>query len=468
MQTMLVALLLAQIPNPLLEPKFEEVKKDEPVKESTKNYVKPDKKALPEGDAEVLSGGIAMIHFDGMVTPAMGDFTMEALERAQDERKQALLIELDTPGGVVSTTQDIVKAIMKAKIPVIVFVTPSGAHAASAGTYIALAGHVAAMSPATRIGAAHPVLATGQDPEEAGKHMARKIENDLVAMVEGIAKERNRNAEWARDAVVDSVSATADKALEIGVIEFIARDADELMKKLDGYQLMVGGTKVELRTKDVPVTKYDQTARNWLMNFLASPLVLLMLLAFGVIGLIIEVKAPGGYIFGTVGVLCLLLAIMSVGELPIDVGAVILLVAGIAMVVAEIWTPTHGALAILGGIALAIGMVFIVDLSDPDFKIDPTFRLSFIDVVPVVIAMVGFTFFLSYYAVRSKMTKPMTGSEGLIGARGKVLKPVGPTGGQVFVEGEYWQAKSSEPIAVDEDVEVVKVEGLSLEVRRKD
>jgi membrane-bound serine protease (ClpP class) len=475
MQTVLIlGALLSQLPN-LEPPKFEEVKKDGEKKESVeeqksgpKTYVKPEKKALPEGDAEVLAGDIALIEFDGMVNPGMGEFTLGAIARAEQEKKQALLIELDTPGGLVSTTQDMVKGMMAAKIPIIVFVTPSGSHAASAGTFITLASHVAAMSPATRIGAAHPVTGSGADPEaEGGKHMAKKIENDLVALVEGIAKERSRNADWAKDAVLESVSATADAALEIGIIDFIARDRDELFEKLEGHQLMIGGKKVELRTKGVPVTRYEQPLRSWLLNLLASPGVFTILMMLGVLGIILEVKAPGTWIPGIFGVLCILLAVISMGELPVDVGALILIVAGVGLMIAEFWTPTFGLLAVLGGIATAIGMVLLVDISDPEYAIDPTFRLSFVDVLPVVITMVGFTFFLSYFVVRSKQMKPVTGSEGLVGARGKVLKPVGPGGGQVFVGGEYWQAKSSESIALGEEVEVVKVEGLSVEVRRR-
>jgi membrane-bound serine protease (ClpP class) len=473
MQNLLVAVaLLAQLP--VVEPpKFEEVKKgDEKTeaeeKSGAKTYVKPEKRPLPEGDAKVLSGSVAVIRFDGIVNPGMGEFTTGAITRAEEENKQAILIELDTPGGLVSTTEDMVKAIMASEIPVIVFVTPSGAHAASAGTFITLASHVAAMAPATRIGAAHPVTGSGGDPEaEGGKHMAKKIENDLVALVEGIARERNRNEEWAKDAVIESVSATADKALEIGVIDVIARDRAELFEKIDGHQLVIGGNKVELRTKGAPVEEYEPPMRSRLLNFLASPGVFMILMMLGALGIMIEVKAPGTWVPGIFGVLCILLGVISMGELPVDIGALILLVAGLGLMVAEFWTPTYGILAVIGGVAMALGMVLIVDLGDPDFAIDPTFRLSFVDVLPVVITMVGFTFFLSYFVVRSKQMKPVTGSEGLIGARGKVLKPVSPEGGQVFVGGEYWQAKASESIPVDEEIEVVKVDGLWLEVRRR-
>jgi membrane-bound serine protease (ClpP class) len=481
MRTLLIAATLfvagdsfAQLPN-LEPPKFEEKKKDPPddekdsdEKSEEKQYKKPEKKPLPEGDPEVLTGDIALVKFDGMVNPGMGEYTTGAITRAVEERRQAVLIELDTPGGLVSTTQDMVQAMLAAKIPIIVYVSPSGAHAASAGTFITLAGHIAAMAPATRIGAAHPVTGSGADPEaEGGKHMARKIENDLVAMVEGIARERNRNEEWAKDAVVNSVSATADRALELGIIDLIARDRADLLAQLDGRELMLNGKKVELQTKSAAVIEYEPPLRSWFLDLLASPGIAMILMLFGVVGIMIEMYAPGTWIPGVTGVLCLLLAFVSMDQLPIDAGGVLLILAGIAFIVIEFFTPTHGVLGVLGGFGIAAGLVLLVDVGHPDFAVDPTIRLTWLDVSPVVVTTAAMSFLFSYFAVRSRQTKPMTGSEGLIGARGRVLKPVGPSGGQVFVGGEYWQAKSSESIGANEDIEVVKVEGLSLEVRRR-
>lgn len=463
---------LAQLPLPLGETQPKKQKKEpEQTKDEEraepKTYVRPEAKPLPEGDPRVLSGPIGVIQFDGMVNPGMGEFVVDAIERAQQEKAQALIIEIDTPGGLVSTTEKMVQAILPSKVPIIVYITPSGAHAASAGTFITLAGHVAAMSPATRIGAAHPVFGNGQDPESAGKHMARKIENDLVALVEGIAKERNRNVEWAKDAVVESISATADEALEIGIIDYVARDRADLLEKLDGRQLMVADEKVELDTDGAAVIEYEPSLRSSLLVFLANPTIAMILGLIGFLGIIIEIKAPGMYIPGIVGILCLLIAAISMESLPIDVGGLILIVVGLGLLVAEFYTPTYGALSITGGISLAIGFVLLIDPSDPDFAIDPTFRLTWIDVLPVVLTAVGFSFFLSYFIVRSKMTKPFSGSEGLVGTHGKVLRPVGREGGQVFVGGEYWQAWSEEPIDKDEEIEVVKVDGLRLEVKKK-
>jgi membrane-bound serine protease (ClpP class) len=224
----------------------------------------------------------------------MGAHVTSALERAQREGAQLLLIEMDTPGGLVSTTQDLVQAILTAEIPVVVFVSPSGAHAASAGTFITLAAHVAAMAPATRIGAAHPVTGAGKDPEESGgRHMARKIENDLLAMVEGIAKERNRNVEWAKDAVRDSVSADAAKAAEIGVVDLVADDRDALLAALDGREIELNGRRVAFSLSAPEIRTYEPSMRNELLNLMASPGIAALLGLLGLIGILIEFYNPG-------------------------------------------------------------------------------------------------------------------------------------------------------------------------------
>ena len=436
--------------------------------ESAKVYTKPEPRALPEGPARALSGAIALVKFDGIVNPGMGEYVADAIERATREEKQLVLIELNTPGGLVSTTQKMVQAILGARIPVVVYVTPSGAHAASAGTFITLAGHVAAMAPATRIGAAHPVTGGGKDPEEeGGKHMAAKVVNDLVALAEGIAKERNRNLEWTVDAVKDSISVNADKALEWGVIDLVARDRQELLEKLDGWQLVMRDQKVELATRGAVVEEYEPSLRSRLLNLLANPGIAMLLGVLGLIGIMVEIYHPGLIAPGVMGVLCILCSLIAMEQLPIDVGAAILVVAGIGLLLAEIYTPTYGALGILGGLGLTVGLLLLVDPSNPDFAIDPGIRLGPKDVAPIVAALAGFVGYLSYFVVRSRRGPAVTGSEALIGAVGKVLQPVGPEHGQVFVDGEYWQARATESIPRDEEVEVVKVDGLRLEVRRR-
>lgn len=441
---------------------------DSPEPDGHKDYARPKPRALPEGPPQVLEGVVAVVPFKGIVNPGMGEFVVSSIERAARERAQAVLIELDTPGGLVSSTERIIQGMLAAKLPVIVHVTPSGAHAASAGTFITLAAHVAAMAPATRLGAAHPVSGSGKDIEaEGGKRMGKKVENDLVALVEGIAKERNRNVAWATDAVRNSVSINQERALELGVIDLIARDRTELLEKLHGTQLMIGPRKVELNTRGATIVEYKPSIRQWLMNLLANPGVAMVLGVLGVIGIMIEVYHPGVIAPGLMGILCIICSLMAVEQLPIDVGAAILVLAGMGLLVAEIYTSTYGALALLGAVGLTIGLLLLVDTKNPGYLVDESFSLQLSDIIPIVVLILVLIAYLSYFVVRKKKGRSVTGTEGLIGSVGLVLKPVGPDGGTIFISGEYWRARAAESIPEKEEVEVVRVDGLELEVRRK-
>ena len=465
----------AQLPFPLFEkpkakpkkpPKKDAAKKDAAAESAEpKEYKKPEPVPLPDGPAEPLSGPLALVKFDGIVNPGMGEYTVNSIARAEKTGAQAVLIELDTPGGLVTTTESIIQAILEADLPVIVYVTPSGAHAASAGTIITLAAHVAAMAPASRIGAAHPVTGGGQDPEEAGgKHMGRKVENDLSALIEGIATERNRNVEWAIDAVRQSVSVHAAKAVEIGVIDMVARSRADLLDKLDGWQLMVGTRKVELHTKGAEIVEYEQSIRERVVNFLANPGIAMILGMLGLIGIMVEIYHPGMIAPGVMGVLCVICSLIAVEQLPIDLGGGILVVAGIGLLIAELYTPTYGALGLLGVIGLTTGLLLVVDPSNPDFAIDRSFRLQWTDVLPIVLIMGLFVGYLSFFVLKSQRKPSVTGREGLIGARGFVLKPVGGGAGMVFVQGEYWKAKADRPLEEKTEIRVVEVDGLELTV----
>jgi membrane-bound serine protease (ClpP class) len=430
-----------------------------------KTYVAPEPVALPEGPAEILDGFVAVVRFDAMVNPGMGQHVASSIERAKTEGAQLLLIELDTPGGLVTATQDIVQSILSAPLPVVVFVSPSGAHAASAGTFITLAAHVAAMAPATRIGAAHPVTGGGKDPEESGgKHMARKIENDLLAMVEGIAKERNRNVEWAKDAVRDSVSADAQKAAEIGVVDLVADDRDDLFRQLDGRELDLRGRRVQLSIPSPEVRIYEPSMRNQLLNLMASPGIAAILGLLGLIGILIEIYNPGLIIPGVVGVLAILCSLIAVEQLPIDVGGALLIAGGLGLLFAELYTPTFGALGVLGIIGLGLGLVIFVDTGNPDFDLDPSFALSVWDVLPALLLMGGFIVYLSVFVLRKKRQRSTTGLDSFIGQEGRVLTPVGPDAGQVFISGEYWaaRAQSDQVIPASARVRVVGLNGLEL------
>ncbi|MGF1508873.1 MAG: nodulation protein NfeD [Myxococcota bacterium] len=429
-----------------------------------KEYEKPDPVPLPEGDPARLSGSVALVAFNAIVNPGMGNFVMESIRRAEDEGAQFLLIELDTPGGLVSTTQEMVQAILSARIPIVVYVTPSGAHAASAGTFITLAAHVAAMAPATRIGAAHPVTGDGRDPEEAGgTHMARKAENDLLAMVEGLSSTRNRNVEWAKDAVRDSVSADAEKAVEIGVVDLIAQSRAELLQMLHERELMMDGRKVAFDLEDPRVVEYQPSLRNRVLNLLANPGVAAILGVLGLLGILVEIYSPGLIAPGVLGVLAILCSLISVGQLPINVGAVLLLLIGVGLLFAELYTPTFGALGFLGLAGLGLGLVLLVDVDNPAFDLDPSFAISWLDVLPLLVLVAGLMVYLSVFVVRRKIGPKLSGVDTLLGKSARVLRTVSPQGGQVFVDGEYWTARSRVgQLEPDQTVRVVAVEGMKL------
>lgn len=442
---------------------------DEPRVDNDKAYTRPAPRVLPEGEARVLSGPIAVVAFDAIVSPGMGEYVMDSITQAEGSGVQFVLIEMDTPGGLVSTTEKMVQAILTSRVPVVVHVTPSGAHAASAGTFITLAAHVAAMSPATRIGAAHPVTGGGKDPEAAGgKHMAAKVENDLLALVEGIAQHRNRNVEWAKDAVKHSVSAHADRAVDIGVVDFIATDRADLLEKLDGRTFLLGDEKVALSTKGAVIQEVDPSLRDRLLALLANPGIAMILGLLGLIGIMVEIYNPGLIAPGVMGVLAVLCSLIAAEQLPIDVGAALLTLAGIGLLVAEMYTPTYGALGILGGIGLTMGLLLLVDPTDPDFAVDPSIGLGLVDVLPMVVLMVGFVVFLGYFIVKNGKAPATTGSEALVGEVGEVLQTVGPEGGQVFVAGEYWQARAAAPLEPHTSIEVARVDGLVLEVKPRE
>lgn len=430
-----------------------------------KDYEAPVRAELPPGPAEERTGFVALARFDAMVNPGMGSHVIDALDRATDEGAQLLLIEMDTPGGLVSTTQDIVQAFLSAEIPIVVYVTPSGAHAASAGTFITLAAHVAAMAPATRIGAAHPVTGGGQDPEEAGgKHMARKIENDLLAMVEGIAKERNRNVEWAKDAVRDSVSADAAKAKQIGVIDLVASDRDDLFSQLDGRELDLQGRRVRLNLSEPEVREYEPSLRNQLLNLMASPGIAALLGLLGLIGILTELYNPGLIVPGVVGVLAILCSLIAVEQLPIDVGGALLILGGLGLLAAELYTPAFGAFGILGIIGLGLGLILFIDTSDPDFDLDPSFALDIWDVLPALLLLGGLVLYLSIFVIRKRRQVSPTGLDSFVGQVARVTREVGDEQGQVFIGGEYWSARTrgGATIPASGRARVVGIDGLKL------
>jgi membrane-bound serine protease (ClpP class) len=399
---------------------------------------------------------VDLIVIDGSINPAVDDFIGESIARAKAGGAQALIIQLDTPGGHLSSTQTIVKKILGATVPVIVYVAPAGAGAGSAGVFITLAGHVAAMAPGTNIGAAHPVAGGGQEIKGA---MGEKIENFAASFAETIAQQRGRNAEWAIQAVRKSVSITEKEALKKNVIDIIARDIDDLLKQADGRKVDLDGRPATLALKDVRIERHDMSLKQKILNALADPNIVYLLMMAGILGLYMEFSHPGVIFPGVAGGICLLLALAGLQILPINYAGLALIVLGIGLLIGEAFAPSFGILGIGGIISLALGSFFLFDTEGSDLIIDRS-------IIFTAVATLGsFVLAISYLVVRSQKSKPTLGIEGLVGEIGEVRGKLSPTG-KVFVHGEYWNAQADGEIDVGEKVQVVGYEGMSLKVKQ--
>ncbi|WP_217125051.1 NfeD family protein [Thermodesulfatator indicus] len=392
------------------------------------------------------------------ITPITNSKIEKAINKAEKEGASCLVIELDTPGGLVSTTRKIVKNILSAEVPVVVYVYPSGAHAASAGTFITLAAHIAAMAPGTNIGAAHPVtMGRGKDEE-----MMRKAANDLAAFAKSLAKLRGRNARWAEKAVLKSVSISAEEALKLKVIDLIAENPNDLLQKIDGRKVLLANNKeVILKTKDAKTITLKESFRDKLLRLITNPNISYILLMLGLAGLYFEFSNPGAILPGVIGALCLIFAFYSMHLLPINYAGLLLILLSGLFFFLEIKLTSYGLLALVGLLSLIFGSLMLFDQSPEGLKLAK--EVLFPILGSTALFFVGITFL----AAKAVLRKPTTGSEGLIGETGKTLTRVGPKGGQVFVHGEIWQAISDEEIPEDTEVVVEKVEGFRLRVKRK-
>jgi membrane-bound serine protease (ClpP class) len=399
---------------------------------------------------------VDLITIDGTINPAVADFIHESVGRAKSNGARALIIQLDTPGGLVESTRLIVKEMLAAPVPILVYVAPSGARAGSAGVFITLAAHIAAMAPATNIGAAHPVGGSGEEIKGA---MGDKILNDMAAFSETIAQKRGRNTEWAIQAVRKSVSITETEALKKKVIDIVARDVNDLLDQAQGRKVDVNGSKQELSIKTARVVPYEMSLKQRILNSIAHPNIAYLLMMAGILGLYMEFSHPGTIFPGVAGAICLLLAFASLQLLPINYTGLALMVFGVGLLVGEAFIPSFGVLGIGGIISLALGSLLLFDTPTSDFGVDRS-------IVFTAVATLGsFVLAVSYLVFRSQKAKPTLGIEGLIGEVGLAREKLSPRG-MVFVHGEYWTAEADEAIETGERVQVVGLDRMVLKVRR--
>jgi membrane-bound serine protease (ClpP class) len=396
------------------------------------------------------------ISIDGTINPAVHDFIRESIARARTRGSRALVIQLDTPGGLLESTQSIVKDLLGSPVPVIVYVAPSGAGAASAGTFITLAAHVAAMAPGTNIGAAHPVAGSGQEIKGV---MGEKIENFTASFAETIAQKRGRNAEWAIQAVRKSVSITEKDALKKNVIDIVANNIEDLLRQADGKKVDVDGKETALALKDARVERFDMSLKQKILDRLAHPNIAYLLMMAGILGLYMEFSHPGVIFPGVAGAICLLLAFISLQILPINYGGLVLIILGISLLIAEAFLPSFGVLGIGGALSLVFGSLLLIDSESSDLAIDRSIIFAAAGTVTAYMMTVG------YLVFRTQKSKKTLGVEGMIGEIGEARTALSPTG-TVFVHGEHWSAESEAEIGAGERVEVVGVDGMRLKVRR--
>jgi membrane-bound serine protease (ClpP class) len=421
----------------------------------------PEKKNKTEKQTPVVAASPAqqktvyLIKIDAPITPVVAEYIVKSIETASQAKAEAIIIELDTPGGLVDSMREIVKKMISADVPVVVYVAPPGARAASAGVFITLAANIAAMAPSTHMGAAHPVQMEGK----MDKTMETKIVNDLAAMMRGIAEKRGRNAKWAEEAVRKSVSITETEALKAGVIDLIEPDIPSLVKAINGRTVSLDIGKKTLATEGAEVQEITMGFRYRLLEIISNPNIAYILMILGFYGLYFELSNPGAVFPGVAGAICLILAFYALHTLPINYAGLMLIILGIGLFIAEAFITSHGVLGVGGTVSMLLGSLMLIDSSSP------VLRISWIVIIPAV-ALSALLFIITVtVAVRVYREKPDTGKEGLVGMQA-IAKTDIHTAGQVFMRGEYWSAWSDEPVPKGENVVVVSVEGLKVKVKK--
>jgi membrane-bound serine protease (ClpP class) len=398
---------------------------------------------------------VHLITVDAVIAPGITEFINRSIEKAAEAGAEAIVIQLDTPGGLVDSMREIVKEMMTADIPVIVYVGPSGARAASAGVFITMAADIAAMAPGTRIGAAHPVTMQGKMDET----MEAKVVNDLAAMARGIAEKRGKNAQWAEEAVRKSVSVTETEALKLNVIDLVSPDVASILAAIDGKTVELAVGKRTLQTKNAEVKTVEMGFRYKFLNVISNPNIAYILMILGFYGIYFELSNPGGIFPGVAGAICLILAFYALQTLPINYAGLLLIILGVGLFIAEAFVASGGVLGVGGAIAMIIGSLMLIESPAPYL------RISWAVIIPVVASSAVLFIITIKLALRVHREKADTGMEGMLGLEGEALSDI-HAGGQISVHGEIWNASSDELIKKGQRVTVTEVEGLKLKVRK--
>jgi membrane-bound serine protease (ClpP class) len=410
------------------------------------------------GTAAVSAAQVGLIKINGAIGPAAASYIARAVDAAAAQNDECLIIQLDTPGGLVDSASQIVEKFYRSKIPTVVYVAPAPARAGSAGVFITMAADVAAMAPHTRIGAAHPVeLGASGDVEKTDDVMKRKMENDTASFAKSIADKRKRNVEWAKSAVVESASITSEEALDLGVIDLIADDIPDLLKHLDGREF--NGRALHLanaKIVEIPMNSWEQFSLLFL-----RPEVMFILMLMVIYGIIGELSSPGAILPGIVGAIALILVLYMSAILPVNVTGLVLIGLAIALFIVDVFSPTHGILTTGGIVAFFLGAMMLFSHAAPGFG------LSLAWIIPATLVTAAFFVFVVGKGIRAQFKPVQAGSETMLGRTVNALSRIDSRGGRVFIEGENWNAVSETPVETGQPVEVTGIEGLTLKVKPK-
>jgi membrane-bound serine protease (ClpP class) len=411
--------------------------------------------------AAVASGAraadVVVARMEGIIGPASARYMVRAITEAEATGAECIVFELDTPGGLDDAMRTIIKRIMSSTVPVVVYVAPSGSRAASAGVFITMAAHVAAMAPGTNIGAAHPV-ALGTPGQQLDKVMGKKIENDASAYIRSIAEKRGRNADWAETAVRQSVSISESEALKRHVIDVVAPTVPALLDAIDGRTVAIDDRSVTLATKGAHIVVMEMGWTDRLLHAITNPNIAYILLMLGLLGIYFELSTPGAILPGVTGAICLILAFFAFQALSVNYAGILLIILAIILFIVDIKASTHGVLTVGGLISMSIGSIML--FNNPN----PAMRASLEVIIPALIVTGAFFVIGVVLSIRSQHKRPTTGSVALVDMEGDARTAVNRDGGRVFVDGTHWSAFSDEEIAQGAKIRVVAVKGMTLKV----
>lgn len=406
------------------------------------------------------NGSVLLLKIDGSINPATSDYIHEGIKHAEEKNAECVVVELNTPGGLLKSTRMIVTDFLTSTVPIVVYVSPAGSQSASAGVFITLAAHIAVMAPGTNIGAAHPVnMQGGMDST-----MSEKVTNDAAAFIRTISEKRHRNIRWAEEAVRKSLSITETEALKKNVIDFIAKNRSELLDSLDGKKISVGDRTITLATKGATIETHEMGWQYKILNILSDPNIAYIFMMIGIYGLLFELYNPGAVFPGVAGAISLLVALYALHTLPINYSGVALILLGIILFLLEIKVASYGLLTIGGVISLFLGSIMLIN-TDAWFEFQ---EISLEVIIPTVLFTAAFFLFAIGAGLKAQRRQPTTGVEGIVGERGIAFTKLQPTG-QVKVHGEMWNAESIDGnLPKDASIVVAEVNGLLLKVKKAD